>query len=419
MPCHAFTRYGLLLLVRGERIASSTQLDRLLRADVVFSDEPPESLARPVKQRQRDLGIRTGWLYDAEDDEEYLLEPSGEAPEQKAETIEPTAPFVGEVVAARSLRHAAMDQVARLNEQVQSGEPIDVGAARNTVGAILESLQRNERAFASLLRLRSLDTYTFTHSLNTSVLAIMLARRSGFVEEMEEIGVGGLLHDIGKARLPAELLRKEGSLTPTEWDLMHQHPSLGVDIATRAKGLPGRSLQAISQHHERLDGSGYPAHLSGINISPAGRIVAIADVYDAMTSDRPYRHAIQPPDVMRELSREAGELLDRRLVSAFISAVGLFPIGSLVRLDSGELAVVAKINPQAVRKPVVLVIGDINEIRTDKPRPLDLARQPTPDTGRKIVGMEDAATLGIDVDECLTTGIEAVVGAASDVDALA
>jgi putative nucleotidyltransferase with HDIG domain len=404
MPCHAFTE-RVLLLAGGERIVSEAQVERLSRPDVIFSDYAPAKFAHAIRERQRALGISAPDLQGARE-LDAGSQPGAAVPHPSASPAEPTSaaptpptPFAQEVVAARGLRRVAMRQVADLLQQARAGQPIDVQPLRGTVRQVVDSLSRNQRAFVSLMQLKSMDTYTFTHSVNNCVLSVILAKHNGHGLEAEAIGLGALMHDIGKVRLPEAVLQKEDALTPDEWDLMKQHPTIGVEIIGSSSELSQATLDAVGQHHERLDGSGYPRGLKDADIAPAARMVALTDVYDAMTSERPYHPAFAPPEAMRWIFQHSGELFDPQVVRTFIASIGLFPVGSLVRLSTGERAVVADVNPQAIRRPMVLVVADASGAARSGPARLDLSQAMAANI--EILGVEPARDLSLDIDACL------------------
>jgi len=403
MPCHAFTRYGVLLLARGEVVATPTQLDRLLYPDIIFSNEPPPRLLPIIRKRQAALGIIEEDRADDEVAEEIKESPVEEALVTQPMDFEeppPLVPFAEEIDSARSLHQETTYHVADLLAQVRAGRPLDLRETTRSVDRVLQSLQRNERAFASLLRLKDMDSYTFTHSIDTCVFSLLIARSSGTTKKLSAIGVGALLHDIGKTLVPVHLLRKVGPLTPSEWKLIQQHSISGTNLVKQSRGHLPEHIDAIAQHHERLDGSGYPLQLLGDQVSLIGRIVAIADVYDAMTSDRPYRASLGPPAAMRWIISQASKLFDLELVRAFIARVGIFPVGSLARLSTGELAVVIKVNAQALFKPIILAVSDANGMPLLKPSLINMAMPPFANT-REIMNLEDPHAFDINVDEYL------------------
>ena len=395
MPCHAFTD-KLLLLARGERVRSARQLERLSRPDVIFSDEPPARLVEAVVERQRVLGIPLTPV-PAPDEGAAPDARLPAAPPEEAFARPERVPFHVELLAARAIRRQAMHQVGELLVQAQAGRSLDLEPVRGTVRQVVASLRRNEQAFASLLRLKSIDSYTYTHSVNTCVLSVILAQRSELAEEAEIVGLGALMHDVGKAFLPQTILKKSGELDALEWELVKQHPTMGMEIVGRAETHP-IAMQAVSQHHERLDGSGYPQGLSGADISLPGRIVAIADAYDAMTSDRVYHRAMPVPDAMRWVCEQAGVGFDARLVGTFVRTIGLFPVGSLVRLSTGELAVVASVNPLAISRPTVLIVATSGITANVEPHLLDLSEGARPHAAREIVVVENPAVSGLDIE---------------------
>jgi len=405
MPCHAFTRYGVLLLAQGEILATPTQLDRLSYPDVIFSIEPPPMLVDAIRERQAALGLIEDNRIARNFSGEMTPSVVGKELEDQPIEFEESAlvvPFVEEISIAREIYQDTSFYVVDLLAQVRAGKPIDLYETTNLLMRVMDSLDRNERALASLLRLKDMDTYTFTHSINTCVFSMMLARHVKQNVNPKALAIGALLHDVGKTFLPAELLTKEDRLTPSEWNLIRTHPEAGVDIIKLVEGYQEEFAEPILQHHERLDGSGYPAQLKGDAISLMGRIVAIADMYDALTSDRPYRGALSPPTAMRCISSDAGVLFDLELVRTFIGIVGIFPVASLARMNTGELAIVVKVNPQAVLKPIILVISDASGTPLLKSQLINLAVPPYLNT-KAIVGLEDARDFKIDVDECLAS----------------
>ena len=405
LPCHAFTRDGVLLLARGETLATPTQLDRLLYPDIIFSNNPPPVLLPAIRKQQAALGIIEDNRIDKQLAEELTALPLEKELALQTIALEPAPPvvsFAEEIAFARELHQEVACHVVDLLTQVRVGKPIDLYETTNLMQGVVDSLQRNERAFSSLLHLKVMDEFAFAHSINTCIFALVLARNVKPPINLNTMGIGALLHDIGKAFLPPELLSKEGSLTQAEWDLLRMHPKVGADIIALSRGYQEEYVDAILQHHERLDGSGYPAQLKGDAITLMGRITAIADVYDAMTTDRPYRAAFSPPIAMRWICSHAGMFFDLELVRTFIAVIGIFPVASLARMNTGELAIVVKVNPQAVLKPIVLVVTDSDGTPLFRPKLINLAAPPFSYT-KEILGLEDARDFKINVDEYLAS----------------
>jgi putative nucleotidyltransferase with HDIG domain len=431
MPCNAFTADGLLLLARGEMLLHQRQLARLMAPDVLFSqqDTPPKVRSTAVRharsvrlladtygrgllrhpsvppdQEREDAPVSKAAGSDAEPAPAGPDEPPAHEPPPDPE--QPTVPLRKEIVAVRALRHEAVEQVGHMLDQIRSGRSVDLRPAEGLVQKVVDSILRNDRAFASMLQLRHHDNYTFNHSVDCCVLAIMMAKRLGLQKKLRQIGLGALLHDVGKVRLPAQLLQKPGRMTPEDWRLICQHPSLGAHVAARCPGVDDPVMKSISEHHERLDGSGYPHGIGGDAISAFGRLVAIADVYDAMTTDRSYRPAIPAPEALSWIQDQSGRLFDADLVRALGEAVGTHPVGSLVRLKTGELAVVAALNESSPSHPVVLLISDRSAGPLTQPRLLDLAAAGGREAGCDIVSVEDPEVLGVDVHAYLAVAPE-------------
>jgi|GEM_PF-3748741 len=396
MPCHAFSYDGVLLLAQEERIISQEQLERLSYPDVLFTDDPPDAYMLEVLKRKKAASTVKHWLESLDKKDE----PSAKAtqPELSPPSAPPAAaqiPFQEELKSAATLHQAAIHQITDFFQQIQSGDKVDLFVAKDTVGQILDSLERNERVFANLSRLKSFDNYTFNHSLNTCVLSLLLARHCGLVEDIASLGLGALMHDIGKTRIPVELLHKESRLTEEEWHFMAQHPTLGLEVVEKSSGGAHCDREAVIQHHERLNGSGYPLQLPEDKILLAGRIASIADVYDAMTSRRPYREAISPPETIRWIKDQAGILFDPRLVQAFMAAVGIFPIGSLALLTTGEYGIVLSVNRQELLRPLVLVVTEHGRIGDRRPYLFNLANE----TRANIAGLAEPEVLGLESGE--------------------
>lgn len=285
-------------------------------------------------------------------------------------------------------------------EDVRLGRSISAEHARATVHHLVEEIATHESAALWLTQLKSKDEYTVIHSLNVCVLSIAFGHHLGLdARQLELLGMGALLHDIGKTRIPDAVLNKPGRLSSDEFEVVRRHPVDGHAMATAAE-LPREVLEAVLYHHERIDGRGYPEGLSGTEIPLLARIVAIADVYDAITSDRVYHRALPAHKALLELHRHAERTFGADLVAAFIQCLGIYPVGSLVRLGSGALALVMRMDPSRRLKPVVLVVRD-PQGRNLLPRPiLNLAEMAERDQDWErwaIKEVVDPAEHGIDL----------------------
>ncbi|MEA3640497.1 MAG: HD-GYP domain-containing protein [Lamprobacter sp.] len=296
--------------------------------------------------------------------------------------------------ARRILREA--NRVAELiMEDARLGRQLELDPARELTSQTIASIVRNQDALLGLNRIRSVDRYTFEHSINVSVLMVAFARSLGMERAViEEIGLGALLHDVGKSRIPEAILNKPGALTDAEFEIMRLHVSYGQDILGQISGVPATALDVVLEHHERLDGSGYPLKKAGQSISRFGQMAAIVDVYDALTTQRVYHSAMSPHEALRNLLQWSPRQFDRTLVEQFIRCVGIYPIGTLVRLESERLAVVVETGREQFLKPVVRLVFDINKRRRLMPQDIDLAK-PTAYGQDRIIDAVDPADWGL------------------------
>jgi HD-GYP domain-containing protein (c-di-GMP phosphodiesterase class II) len=217
------------------------------------------------------------------------------------------------------------------------------------------------------------DEYMSSHSLSTSIWSLVFGRHLGLDREaLEVVGMGGLLLDVGKTKLPEELLNKTGKLTDVEWSHMQNHVEFGLDIIREADNVDPRVIEMVATHHERFDGSGYPNGWSGNQIPVFGRIGGIADSYSAMTSKRPYAPAMSSFDAMREFKSLSDKHFQAEMVEQFIQAVGIFPAGTLVELNTGEVAIVLKEHQSTRLRPEVAVILNAEKKAVDEFKVLDL-----------------------------------------------
>lgn len=304
-------------------------------------------------------------------------------------------PLAEEIGRARRV----LDQTASLLQQAlqdaRLGKAIDVAPLRESAGNISASVIRNASAMGLVCRLRKRDEYTFTHSLNVSVLLASFSQHLGHELEMtQDICLGGLLHDIGKMAVDDAVLNKPGKLTPDEFTHMKTHVDRGLALV-RDYPLPKLTVQVIAEHHERRDGTGYPHGHSWEFISEAGRMAAIIDVYDAISSDRCYHQGLPAPEAMRRIF-EWQSHFDGSLVNQFVRCLGIYPVGSLVRLTSGRLAIVIEHQHSNLMRPRVRVIYDSRHRHYLAAEDLDLAA-PRWSGKENITGHEDPARWGIDV----------------------
>jgi len=323
------------------------------------------------------------------------------APVETAESIPEPAPvvqekasFADEVKRATKIVAKGKEAVVSMFQEARMGKAIEAEAAAPLVEEISNSVLRNPGALISLARLKTADDYTFMHSVAVCALMIALARQLGLDEQQtREAGMAGLLHDLGKAMIPLEILNKPGKLTDEEFALVKTHPAEGHKLLLGGTGINEISKDVCLHHHEKVDGSGYPKGLNGDSMSLYAKMGAVCDVYDAVTSNRPYKAGWDPAESIKRMAEWTGHF-DPSVFQAFVKSLGIYPIGSLVRLASGKLGVVTEQGEQSLLKPKVKVFFSTRSQAYIKPETIDLARSP-----EKIAGREDAAKWGIkDID---------------------
>ena len=307
-----------------------------------------------------------------------------------------TVPFAEELPAARQVYTAAKLIIQQAMEDVRMGRALNMEAVSEVVGSMADSILRSPDALTSLTRLKQFDEYTFFHSVNTSALALSVGRHLGYAREpLLQLGTGMLLHDIGKTLIPLEILNKPGRYEADEFEIVKQHVLRGAEMLSNTTGLTDMYLKPTLEHHERVDGTGYPNRRSNKDLSQFGRIAAIVDIYDAVTSDRCYHKGKTPHDTLQLLYQLGIQgHVDGALVQQFVQVVGVYPVGSCVSLNMGETAIVKQFNHHAPIRPLVVLITD--ETRRHRSIPLDLdltaqLRQPN----RTIESILDPFALGI------------------------
>jgi putative nucleotidyltransferase with HDIG domain len=279
-----------------------------------------------------------------------------------------------ELVKAKEIVTEATQTVQTLMEEIRMGNQLDLEKADQVVEKMVGSVFRNKDALALLGRIKKTDEYTFYHSVSVSVLMISFAKHLGLdAPSIKMIGIGGLLHDIGKMHISSDILNKPGKLTEEEFSEIMKHAEYSHSILDQNPGINEISVQVASQHHERFDGTGYPNGLKGDEISKYGKMAAIVDVYDAIPSDRCYRKGMLPAEAMKKLYEWSEHHFDKVFVEHFISCMGIYPVGTLVSIKHGLLGIVLDPGNKSLLHPTVRVIYNIKKGRHIIPYDVNLS----------------------------------------------
>jgi putative nucleotidyltransferase with HDIG domain len=268
-----------------------------------------------------------------------------------AQKTDQQASFASSYSQATRLFGRSRRAVTAMYSDVRLGKAIKAEKLAPIVDEITDSIDQNPRAFLSITQLKNRHEYTYMHSVAVCALMVNLARELRFGEAaVRDAGMAGLLHDVGKALMPTELLEKPEALTEAEFEVVKKHPASGRDLLARSSGVSHNALEVCLHHHERFDGNGYPDGLAGERLSLFARMAALCDVYDAVTSDRCYKRPWTPTEAVTMMRESTGHF-DPEMLEIFIRSVGVYPVGALVRLKSGRVAMVTGENPDDPTRP--------------------------------------------------------------------
>ena len=310
--------------------------------------------------------------------------------------------FDEEIERAKEARTEATDTLREALDDIADGKGMDVEKIESASSVITESILRNVDAMVSLTRIKEHDAYTAMHCMNVCTLVVAMGQAGHIRQsEMPMIVTAALLHDIGKTLVPLEILNKPGPFEPHELQEMRSHATYSGDILREAGGFSEEAIAIATQHHEMMDGTGYPLGLKGDQIHPYARMTAVADVYDALTAKRVYKPSMPMYQALLRINKNKGTEFEDEAVKMFIKALGVFPVGSVVELNTKERGIVFEPNPEDSRKPTVGVLTMPNQKERGAPWIANLSRRSEAE-GREIVRVLDPEKIHIDIEETLT-----------------
>jgi len=367
------------------------------KAFLLSSDEDSKTL--------RTCGIQEVWIDTDKglDVEGEVIAPSKEEELKKVEAelkkvatenrVAQRVPVQQEVQRARAILSKGKAAVTSMFNEARMGKAISVSDAEPLVDEISNSIERNPEAFLNLARLKNVDDYTYMHSVAVCGLMIALGKQLGLAgRDLKDAGISGLMHDVGKALIPNDVLNKPGKLTDAEFEVIKTHPRKGWEILNIAKGANAIALDVCLHHHERVDGTGYPDRISGEPLTLFARMGAVCDVYDALTSNRCYKNGWEPAETIRKMAEWRNGHFDERIFQAFVKTIGIYPSGTLVRLKSGRLAIVIEQTGKSLLTPIVKAFFSTKSNEPIMPEMIDLSR-----SRESIASAEDPAQWGFDL----------------------
>lgn len=315
--------------------------------------------------------------------------------------------FNSEIEHAEPVWHTAREASLRILQAVKLGLELDVVAVKDVVRDCVESVLRNRGAMLWLARIKNSDEYTAEHSLRVAIFAIALGRELGLLPyQLEQIGICGMLHDVGKIKVPEEILNKPGALTPGELKIMQSHADEGRKLLMSNDMITAATVDVAYSHHERLDGRGYPRGLDSARIPYFAKIIAVADCYDAINSDRVYSKGKSSLESLRVIFDAINSHFDEDIVACFISMIGIYPPGEIVELNSGEVGIIIGCAAASKLKPRILRVLDAEQ-QPCKETIIDLATAPALPNGQpyRVREVHPSGAFGIDIEAYRRKGL--------------
>ncbi|MDR2455986.1 MAG: HD-GYP domain-containing protein [Deltaproteobacteria bacterium] len=302
--------------------------------------------------------------------------PAAQPSIKTVKTPDPVVTMESEFPKAAKAYSKALDTSKALVAACRMNQRIEVSEVQENVDEIVESVSRNRDALTALIKLRHFDDYTYTHSLNVSVLSISAGKALGLSDQdLKILGMGTMFHDLGKLRIPDTILNKPGKLTDEEFTIMRNHAALSAEILEEQNlNVNDLVIKVARSHHERMDGSGYPDHLQGDQIPTLATICGLSDVYDALTSDRVYHKGMPPHEALKFIYSLRGTHFQPDWVDRFVQSVGIYPPGTIIELNTGHKAVVIEVNNRSLLTPLIKVVGDPNGQLYQRPKLVDLSK---------------------------------------------
>ena len=353
---------GRIKIKKQGWVKTQTDIDKLVKSGILAIEiDPSKTLIDPSSQNESVSAS-------------FTLAEKNVDPWLKTHSVEQ------EISKAKKLYDEAKALQAKALKDIEAGQNINIAPFKKLASSFIDSIFRNQDALACLTQLRQKDAYLLEHSINVSILMSIFAKHLNIEKDIiQQLTTGALLHDIGKIKIPDEILNKPGRFTTTEFEVMKKHARYSKEILEES-GLTGIAVDIAGMHHERLDGTGYPYGKKGDEISKYVRMASIVDVYDALTAERIYKVGMEPIKAFKILRDSCPDGFDASLLTKFIQCIGIHPVGTLVKLSSQRVGLVIKSNPTMPLKPVVKTFYNAKHSRYTQIQDIDLSSKKTSDS---------------------------------------